>query len=71
MMVLLQDKLTISIYILYILFFFLLFRAALVAYGSSQTRGQIGAAAAGIHHSNARSKPHLRPIPQLMAMPGP
>ena len=60
MMVLLQDKLTISIYILYILFFFLLFRAALVAYGSSQTRGLIGAAAAGLlhSHSNVGSKLH-------------
>ena len=31
------------------------------AYGSSQARGQIGATAAGLHHShsNARSEPHL------------
>ena len=34
------------------------FRAILVAYGSSQARGQFGAVAAGLHrsHSNARSK---------------
>ena len=34
-----------------------------VAHGGSQDRGQIGATAAGLHHShsNARSKPHLRP----------
>ena len=53
--------------------FFPLFRAAPTAYGSSQTRGQIGAAAAGLHHShsNARSEPHLQPTPQLMAMPDP
>ena len=40
------------------LFFFL--RAALVAYGSSQTRGRITDTAAGLHHShsNARSEPH-------------
>ena len=54
-------------------FFFLLFRATRVACGSSLARGQIGAAAAGLHHShsNAGSKPCLRPTPQLMAPPGP
>jgi len=31
-------------------FFFGLFRAAPTAYGGSQTRGQIGAVAAGLHH---------------------
>ena len=38
-------------------FFFGLFRAASMAYGSSQARGQIGAVAAGLHttRSNARS----------------
>ena len=37
--------------------------------GSSQTRGGIEAVAAGLRHShsNARSKPGLRPIPQLTA----
>ena len=57
----------------FFLFFFLLFRAALVAYGGSQARGPIGAVAAGLHHShgNAGSEPHLQPIPQLMAMPDP
>ena len=44
-------------------FFFVyvyLFRAAPVTYGSSQARGQIGAIAAGLHHShsNTRSEPH-------------
>ena len=51
-------------------FFFLLFRTApVVAYGSSQTRGPIGATAANLYHShsNARSEPHLQPTPQLMA----
>ena len=40
-------------------FFLFLFLAAPVAYGSSQARGQIRAAAAGLHHShsNTRSKP--------------
>ena len=48
----------------------LLLRATPVIYGGSQARGQIGAVATGLHHShsNARSEPHLRPTPQLMAM---
>ena len=47
------------------------FRATLVAYGGSQARGLIGATAAGLHHShsNAISKPGLRPTPQLTATP--
>ena len=51
-------------------FYFLLFRAVPVAYGSSQGRGQIGAIAAGLHHShsNVGSEPHLQPTPQLTAM---
>ena len=48
-------------------FFFCLFRATPMTYGSSQTRSQIGAIAADLHHGNARSDPCLRPIPQLMA----
>ena len=48
---------------------FLLFHLFSAAYGSFQTRGQIGAAAASLHHSHssARSKLHLRPTPQLTA----
>ena len=40
------------------------------AYRSSQARGQIGAAAAGLHHShgNARSEPHLQCSPQPATM---
>ena len=47
------------------------FRAAPVAYGGSQARGGIGAVATGIHHShsNAGSKPGLKPTPQLTATP--
>ena len=54
-------------------FFFFLFRATDVAYGDSQARGQIGAMAAGLHHShsNTGSELHLRYTPQLMAMPDP
>ena len=54
-------------------FFLCLFRAAPVAYGGSQVRGQIRATAAGLYHShsNPRSEPHLGPTPQLMATPDP
>ena len=50
-------------------FYFLLFRAALIAYRNSQARGRIGAAAASPHnsHSKAISEPHLRRTPQLTA----
>ena len=57
----------------FVCLFVCLIRAAPTAYGSSQARGQIGAAAAGLYHShcnsNLGSKPSLRPIPQLTAMP--
>ena len=51
-------------------FYFLLFRAGLEAYGSSQARGRIRAVAAGLHHSHviARSELHLQSTPQLIAM---
>ena len=54
-------------------FFFCLFRATPVAYGGSQARDLVGATAASLRHShhNARSKPHLQPMPQLMATPDP
>ena len=47
-------------------FVFLYFRTACMAYGGSQARGWIRAAAAGLHHShsNTRSEPHLHPISQ-------
>ena len=53
--------------------FFIIFRAAPVAYGGSQARGLIGAVAAGLchSHSNVGSEQCLRPTPQLMAMPDP
>ena len=49
------------------LFFFGLFRATLAAYGSSQSRGQIGAVAVGLchSHSNPRSEQCLQTIQQL------
>jgi len=54
-------------------FFFFLFRAAPVTYGSSQARGQIRVAAIDLHHShsNAGSELCLQPAPQLMATPDP
>ena len=51
-------------------FYFILFLVYPMAYGSSQARGRIGAAAAGLHHShsNTKPKPCLQPTPQPMAM---
>ena len=49
----------------YVSLYLFFLRSPPVAYGSSQTRGRIGAAAAS--HSNARSNPCLQPTPQLMA----
>ena len=45
--------------------FFCLFRAMPTAPVDSQARGQIGATAAGLHHSHSHARPelHLRPIP--------
>ena len=39
--------------------FCLFFRATPMAYGSSQARGQIGAAAASLHHSHIKEGPSL------------
>ena len=52
---------------------FLLFRAVPSAYGSTQARGPIGAAAVGLCHSccNVGSELHLQPTPQLTAMSDP
>ena len=54
-------------------FSFLLFRAALMANGSSQATGQIRTTAAGLHHShsNTESLACLRPTPRLMVTPDP
>ena len=52
---------------------YMCFRAVPAAFGSSQARGPMGAAAAnlGRSHSNARSELHLGPTLQLMAKPDP
>ena len=47
--------------------FFFPFMAQVAAYGSSQARGQIGATAASLRHSNTGSETHLQPTPQLTA----
>ena len=53
--------------------FFAFSRAAPTAYGGSQARRLIGAAAVGLRqsHSNAGFKPSLQPTPQLTATPDP
>ena len=60
-------------FLVFLSFVFCLFRATLSAYGGSQARGLIGATAASLHqsHSNTRAESHLRPTPQLTAMPDP
>ena len=52
-------------------FYYYFFRAAPAAYRGSQARSLIRATAVSLHHShsNARSEPHLQPIPQLIATP--
>ena len=52
-----------QIFFLNFYLFILLFRATGMAYGSSQARGQMGAAAASLchSHSSARSEPRLQP----------
>ena len=53
------------------IYLFCLFKATPIANGGSQARGPIGATAARLYHSNARSKLYLQPTPQLMATPDP
>ena len=56
----------------FFVFFFAFSRAAPVAYGDSQARGLIGAAAASLyqsHSNNLGSELRLRPTPQLTATP--
>ena len=56
-------------FIFLVFVFFAMSWTAPTAYGGSQARGQIGAAASSLHqsHSNAGSQPSLQPTPQLMA----
>ena len=50
------------VFLVFLVFVFCLFRVVPATYGGSQARGQIGAAAAGLHqsHSNTRSELCLR-----------
>ena len=48
-----------SMFIPVLLLLLLLFRAAPMAYGGSQARGQIGAVAAGLHHSDSNAGSEL------------
>ena len=50
-----------------------MYMAAPTAYGGSQARGLIRAAATSLHqsHSYEGSEPHLQPTPQPMATPDP
>ena len=61
----------VEVYFIYL--FILLFRAAPEAHAGSQARGLTGATVANLchSHSNAGSKPHLQPTPQLTATPDP
>ena len=52
---------------MYVCIYFLLFSTVPMACGGSKARGLIRATAAAPCHSHARSKPHLRPTPELMA----
>ena len=66
-----SERGTLYLFIYLFIHSFLLFRVTPRAYGNSQARGSIGAAAAGLCHShrNTRSKLCLQPTPQLTAMP--
>ena len=56
--------------LMYLFIYLCLFRVSPTAYGGSQGRGQIGAAAASLRqgYSNKGSQPRLWPTPQLTAM---
>ena len=76
MYTMLQKKAGVKQEINFFFFFFglfCLFRATTAAQVGTQVRGPISAIAAGLRqsHSKARSKPHLRPTPQLMATSDP
>ena len=57
---------------MYLFIYLFIFKAVPAAYGSFRARGQIGAAAAGLHHShsNTGSEPYLRALQMLAAMWG-
>ena len=66
-----MEVISFFLFFFFFVFFFAFSRATLVAYGGSQARGPIGAAATGLRqsHSNAGSESRLQPTPQLTATP--
>ena len=60
-------------FLIWVFFFFLLFRATLAACGGSQAtvEGQMGATAAGLRHSHSNTRSELHHTPQLTATPDP
>ena len=52
-------QMKVEIWCFLFLLVFCLFRAAPAAYGSSQTKHQIGAAAAGLYHSHRNAESEL------------
>ena len=67
------SKTSIIYYHCSLIIIIIIFRTTSTAYGSSQVRGRIIAVATGLDHSHsyAKSKPHLWPTPELMAMQDP
>ena len=63
------DEVSVESFFFSFFIVFCLFRATSMAYGGSQARGLIRAAATGLHHSHShtRFELSLRPTPQLMA----
>ena len=61
MLTVVTNSLNFYFFLIIFILIFLLFRAKGVAYGGSQARGWIGAAAARLRHSSARSEPRLGP----------
>ena len=61
LLIFIEIDLKLLFYFIYLSIYLLLFRAAHAAYGSSQARGPIRAAATGLYHShgNTGSKQHL------------
>ena len=66
-----RELLNMGFILFYLFIIFLLFRAAPKTYGSSQTRGQIGATAITLCHSTVGSKLHLQPTPQQLQILNP
>ena len=62
-----SSEMCLSVLAIFWLSFFFFFRATPVAYGSSQTGGQIGAAVSSLRHSHTNAGLEL-PLPTLQQM---